>query len=88
MTPLRSVVVGKVVTFVLGFFLAGYNGTMLYVWYTAGKVEILGSLESSSFAPLYFTKTLIENGIFGLLGVGLLLIAILPLSLSKKRIVK
>ena len=73
MTPRRAVFLGKVVTFVFGFLLAGYNGTALYVWYAKGKVEILGSLEPSSFAPVYFAKTLIEKGFFCLLGILLLL---------------
>jgi hypothetical protein len=85
MTPRRAVFVGKIVTFALGFLLAGYNGTALYVWYATGKVEILGSLESSSFAPIYFVKTLIENGFFCLLGILLLLGALWPLPTGSKQ---
>ncbi len=85
MTPRRAVPKGKVVTFVFGFLLAGYNGTALYVWYRKGKVEILGSLEPSSFSPIYFAKVLIENGFFCLLGVLLLLGALWPLPARRKQ---
>lgn len=85
MTPRRAVFVGKIVTFALGFLLAGYNGTALYVWHTTGKVEILGSLEASASAPIYFAKTSIENGFFCLLGVLLLLGVLWPLPTGRKQ---
>jgi hypothetical protein len=85
MTPSRAVLMGKIVTFVFGFLLAGYNGTALYVWYRTGKVEILGSLEPGSFAPIYFAKVLIENGFFCLLGVLILLGALWPLLARRKQ---
>lgn len=76
MTPRRAVAVGIVVTFVFGFILAGYNGTALYIWYTAGRVEILGSLENSSFAPILYIRAVLQD-VFGcVLGVLALVAAV------------
>ncbi len=85
MAPRRAVIIGKCITFAIGFLLASYNGTALYVWYTTGKVEILGSLEPSSFAPTYFAKTLIEDGVFCLLGILLLVASLWPIPKFRKQ---
>jgi hypothetical protein len=61
MPPRRAVTVGTFVTFVPGFVLAGYNGTALYVWYTTGQVEMLGRLENSSYSPILYAKSLVED---------------------------
>jgi hypothetical protein len=80
MTPRRAVLVGILVTFVFGFFLAGYNGTAIYVWYKTGKLESLGSLEDSSSVPIYFAARLVMD--FGgfLLGVVLLIAVVAQLA--------
>jgi hypothetical protein len=75
MTPRRAVAVGTIVTFALGLLLAGYNGTTLYVWYTTGKVEILGKLEHTSYAPIFFAKSFVENCFGCFIGVCLLIFA-------------
>jgi len=75
MTPRRAVAVGLWMTFVTGFILAGYNGTAIYVWYTTGKVEILGSLEDSSFVPPLFARALVQDFLGFLTGALLLICA-------------
>ena len=80
MTPRRAVVVGIWITVVTGILLAGYNGTAVYVWYTTGKVEILGSLKDSSYSSILFSKALAQN-FFGL-AIGACLLILVPFEIA------
>lgn len=84
MKPRRAVAIVMLITFVTGLILAGYNGTSIYVWYTTGKLEILGSLEDKGRFPLYFMLTLILN--FGgfIVGLGLLVFGIAEFAILSK----
>lgn len=80
MTPRRAVVVATWVTFVTGFVLAGYNGTSIYVWYTTGKVEILGGPHDNSYAPIFFAKALVQDYFGFLIGLCLLILAVFEIA--------
>jgi hypothetical protein len=80
MAPRRAVEVGICVTFVIGIILAGYDGTAIYVWYTTGKVEILGALHDRAYSPLLYSKSLAQN--FSGFAVGAFLLILVPFELA------
>jgi len=88
MTPRRAVVVGICATFVTGFVLAGYGGTSIYVWYTTGKVEILGGLKDSSYAPILFGKALVRDFFEFAVGACLLILALFAVAVFSKSLSK
>jgi hypothetical protein len=89
MTPCRAVHVATCVTFVLGLILAGYNGTSIYMWWTTGKVEILGRLEDNSYALIFFFAKALGQNLFGfLIGICLLIFAILEVAFLPKPLIK
>ncbi|CCE11492.1 hypothetical protein BRAS3843_700006 [Bradyrhizobium sp. STM 3843] len=75
MTPRRAVVIGIWVIVATGFILAGYNGAAIYIWYTTGKVELLGSLRDSSYSPILFSKALVQDFLGFAIGACLLVLA-------------
>ena len=65
----------------MGIVLAGYNGTAIYVWFTTGKVEILGGLHDRTYSSFLYSKSLIQNFIG--LAVGALLLILVPFSVAR-----